>query len=434
MDASRFPLAARFGVTELTALRGLAEELQPLLGQQNSSQSDRETQSPANSSSSAAPSQLFPHTPRLAIPNPESQGYQRINAEEEMESNSNNSFESVHPPRPSNSVQGVHFPRIPNLENPSATDSVTNNFVQALQTLVRQNSTTTSSTNHDLQLVSNKNQLSQIIQQDCPSSFSGRRNWLKNVQVILTNNPSGIVWKETNSLLPCYESTPNSQLINKIFTFSRTIQLSVIFDYIDGNQFITQSDSEGSMRMLQLPPRIITQISKTMYALLIAKIPIEEGSHFHQNVATFDGIALIRALRSTTDDLSKSLIDTLDARADTIHFNNISDWLAVRGELMQLKNDYDTSVRDGTISLADSMTDRKFKKLLVDKVEKLLPDIYKWCHTDVNTNRPWTDALVHCDVLVAAAVRQLALQTPTEANTSMQQQLSPIQPDPGRGR
>ena len=105
MDASRFPLAARFGVTELTALRGLAEELQPLLGQQNSSQSDRETQSPANSSSSAAPSQLFPHTPRLAIPNPESQGYQRINAEEEMESNSNNSFESVHPPRPSNSVQ-----------------------------------------------------------------------------------------------------------------------------------------------------------------------------------------------------------------------------------------------------------------------------------------------------------------------------------------
>ena len=415
MDALRLSLAQRFGVNPAD-LAAMAAELQPLLDQ---NQNSGVTASSAANSSNAgnAPDEIPAEAAaNLSTPDRNNQDYQNLSQQDFVRpdspgqdgpQNSQNAFRQNRPDG--------------NFAASNQQQQSTSELANVLQLLLQRNSTSTS-TKQDLSLVSSKNQLSHIIQQECPSTFAGRRTWLKNIQIILTNNPSGILWKENDSLLPCLPSPQSTQVINRVFTFERIVPLHFIFDYVDGNSYIQQEDFAGNLSFLQVPLRVLETISKTVFTLLIAKIPIVEGAHFHQNVQTFDGVALIKALRSTTEDLSKSLVDVLEAQADAITFGTLGDWLTVRGQLLQLKSDYDTSVRDGTISAADTLTDRKFKKLLIKVAEKLLPGIYTWCHADITAGKSWMEAILHCDVLVAAAARQVTLQAPAEANTAMQHQ------------
>ena len=113
--------------------------------------------------------------------------------------------------RPDSPGQGNSSDRQPSSSSHTSSNSTNAELLQVLRQLLPQHSprppniSTSSSTNSmDSEMVTAKDQLSNLIRQDCPKDLSGRRTWLKTIHVNLINNSSGVRWIENRSIVAAF--------------------------------------------------------------------------------------------------------------------------------------------------------------------------------------------------------------------------------------
>ena len=268
---------------------------------------------------------------------------------------------------------------------------------------------------HDLEYVI-PNRGSQInITRDCPESLSDRRLWLKTVEVLFENSQSGIRWIEQNSVLACKHTMHAQNIFTSNFSFDLVIPLSHIFRVVDGNLFLEQPDVDGNMLFIQIADRILREISRKVYALLLVRIP-ESSQHLMESVKSYDGLALIKCLRSQTDNIHQTLVESLRDRKSALSLPSLADWPKTKSDLVSLYKDWQQAVLDGAIDVGDSLTENSFKHLVADICDTALPGTYEWVHSVDNGRKSWRDCLDHCDMLCRAQAKRLLSRRHAEAH------------------
>ena len=188
------------------------------------------------------------------------------------------------------------------------------------------------------------------IQNNCPQSIEDRADWIEKIGMMLADDGSGIRWMVTNQQLPCiidnsilsFETHPN-YVQHRAFSFDRVIPFSHILTDTREKCTISVQHSDGVQYKLQCPVRIWQALSKKVYTKLKLKIP-HTLRRFHQTVDNNDGEALVKSIRTTCDNMSQTTAQLLELRKDSIKFDNLSEWIQVRGDLLQLYRDYQQSV------------------------------------------------------------------------------------------
>ena len=310
------------------------------------------------------------------------------------------------------SQQNVDRPQAQNLNNNVPTmNDLYNLLQQSLQPRQRVNPQII---HHDLEYVI-PNRGSHInIPRDCPEKLSDRRLWLKTVEVLFENSQSGIRWIETNTILACKESPQAQNIFTSDFNFDVVIPLSYIFRIIDGNIFIEQSDTRGMKFFIQLADRVVHEISRKIYALLLSRIP-EPLQHLLESVQSYDGMALIKCLRSQTDNIHQTLVESLRDRKAALSLKSLADWPTTKSDLVSLFKDWRQAVADGVIDVGDSLTESSFKHLVADVCDAELPGTYEWVHNLDNKGKSWRDCLDHCDMLCRAQAKRLLSKRQAES-------------------
>ena len=267
---------------------------------------------------------------------------------------------------------------------------------------------------HDLEYVV-PNRGSQInISRDCPETLSDRRLWLKTVEVLFENSQSGIRWIERNSILACKESTQAPNIYTSNFNFDIVIPLSHIFRIVDGHLFLEQPDTDGHNLYIQIADRVIHEISRKVYALLLSRIP-ESSQHLIESVKSYDGVALIKCLRSQTDNIHQTLVESLRDRKSALSLSSLADWPKTKSDFVSLYKDWQQAVVDGAIDVGDSLTENSFKHLVADVCDTELPGTYEWVHNLDNRSKSWRDCLDHCDMLCRAQAKRLISRRQSES-------------------
>ena len=267
---------------------------------------------------------------------------------------------------------------------------------------------------HDLEYVV-PNRGSQInISRDCPATLSDRRLWLKTVEVLFENSQSGIRWIEHNSILACKESVQAPNIYTSNFKFDIVIPLSYIFRVVDGHLFIEQTDVDGNNLYIQIADRVIHEISRKVYALLLSRIP-ESSQHLIESIKSYDGLALIKCLRSQTDNIHQTLVESLRDRKSALSLSSLADWPKTKSDFVSLYKDWQQAVLDGAIDVGDSLTENSFKHLVADVCDAELPGTYEWVHNLDNRSKSWRDCLDHCDMLCRAQAKRLLSRRQSES-------------------
>ena len=78
-----------------------------------------------------------------------------------------------------------------------------------------------------------------------------------------------------------------------------------------------------------------------------------------------DGEALVKSIRSTCDNVSQTTVQLLELRKDKIKFNNLSEWTQVRGDMLQLYQDYQQAVFRQDIEKEEGISGRQMKEFIL---------------------------------------------------------------------
>jgi hypothetical protein len=183
------------------------------------------------------------------------------------------------------------------------------------------------------------------IQNNCPQSIEDRADWIEKIGMMLADDGSGIRWMVINQQLPCIIDTPHisfethkEYIQHRVFSFDRVIPFSHILTDTREKCTVSVQHSDGVQYKLQCPVRIWQALSKKVYTKLKLKIP-HTLRRFHQTVDNNDGEALVKSIRTTCDNMSQTTAQLLELRKESIKFDNLSEWIQVRGDLLQLYRD-----------------------------------------------------------------------------------------------
>ena len=177
----------------------------------------------------------------------------------------------------------------------------------------------------------------------------------------LSDDGSGIRWMVVNQTLPCLPDNANlafgthpSPVEYHDFTFDRVIPFVEILNGPREKCTISvMCPSRNNFTyILNCPTRIWDAMSKKIYTKLKLKIP-HDLRRFHQTVDKNDGEALVKSIRTTCDNMSQTTAQLLELRKDSIKFDNLSEWIQVRGDMLQLYRDYQQAVLAGDIERED---------------------------------------------------------------------------------
>ena len=235
-------------------------------------------------------------------------------------------------------------------------------------------------------------------------TLADRSEWIANLEIKLESNGSGIRWIERDTQLQCQK---DNYLQYRVFSIDRVIPYSYVFDTTFDGAFLDCNDANGETFQVKVPRRIWTALSKKIYSLVKPKIP-QTLRRFWQSNEKWDGVTLIRTIRSVTDNLGKSSIEILEHRRDTLKLDSLGDWLTFRGEFLQLQSDWTQAISDGKVDVSDNFNLRQIRRFISDKCDGVLPGIDEWLNTAANSNRRLEDILEHCDVLCTSKTKALA--------------------------
>ena len=92
----------------------------------------------------------------------------------------------------------------------------------------------------------------------------------------------------------------------------------------------------------------------------------------HTSIAKWDGAALFTRLKQPNNSVTGTSIELLEMRKAAIHLPDVASWQSVRGDLMELFDDYSTKIETGEIPSDEKLSLRKQKLLIEEKCDDVL--------------------------------------------------------------
>ena len=105
--------------------------------------------------------------------------------------------------------------------------------------------------------------------------------------------------------------------------------------------------------------------------------------------------------------MSQTTAQLLELRKESIKFDNLSEWIQVRGDLLQLYRDYQQAVRTGDIEKEDGISGRQMKEFICNTCDDLLPGIAVYNGESRNEHLSVENLLKHCDLMCSANIKSL---------------------------